>query len=115
MDAGVIQMTCGFISGAIIGCGGMWMAMRLKLDAVRSTALMISQWWMTAEDKLEQSHEKHVRAGRTVYDRHREQVRDIAAQVAISPPVPLKSKDEIKKEANLALAMRRVRILRERA
>lgn len=108
-------MTSGFISGAIVGCGGMWMVMRLKLDAVRSTALMISQWWMAAEDKLEEAHQKHVRAGRTVYDRHRERVKDVAAQIAISPPVPLRSKEDIKREANYLVAMRRVRMARERA
>lgn len=115
MDAGAIQTTLGFTCGAIVGCGGMWMAMRLKLDAVRSTALMISDWWIAAEDKLEEAHQKHVRAGRTAYDRHRERVKDVAAQIAISPPVPLKSKEEIKREANYLVAMRRVRLARERA
>ena len=102
-------MTSGFICGAIVGCGGMWMVMRLKLDAVRSTALTICGWWMSAEDRLEEAHEKHVRAGRAAHERRREQVKDVAVMLAISAPSPLKDRAEIESEARRALADRRNR------
>lgn len=110
MDVGAIQTTSGFICGAIVGCGGMWMVMRLKLDAVRSTAILFSDWWMSAEDRLEEAHEKHVRAGRTAHERQREQVKDVAVMLAISAPSPLKDRAEIEIEARRALAERRNRI-----
>lgn len=94
------------ISG-YVAAGGVYVAMRLKLDAVQNTALLFSQWWMKAEDRLEEAHQKHVRAGRTPHERRREQVKTVAAQIAISAPAPLRSREEIEKEGRAALAQRR--------
>jgi hypothetical protein len=102
MDAATILTISGYAVA-----GGVYIVMRLKLDAVRNTALLFCQWWMTAEDKLDEIHQKHVRAGRTPHERRREQVKQVAAQIAISAPAPLRSREEIEREARAALAKRR--------
>jgi hypothetical protein len=102
MDAATILTISGYAVA-----GGVYIAMRLKLDAVRNTALLFSQWWMSAEDRLEAAHQKHVRAGRTPHERRREQVKTVTAQIAISAPVPLRSREEIEREARASLAKRR--------
>lgn len=83
---------------------------RNELDAVRSTSRMIAKWWMDAQDKLDESHEKHVRAGRTPHQRRREKVKDVAALLAISPPCQLRSRVVIEGEAKAALQKRRERV-----
>lgn len=109
----MIQTILGFICGIGVGLSAMWLVMRLRLDAAASSASMMLEWWMDAEHQLDEAHEKHVRAGRTPHERHRERVKDIAAQIAISPPVQLKSRDAIREEANLSLALRRAKLMGE--
>jgi hypothetical protein len=102
MDAATILTISGYAVA-----GGVYIVMRLKLDAVRNTALLFCQWWMTAEDKLDEIHQKHVRAGRTPHDRRRAQVKQVAALIAISAPAPLRSREAIEREARASLAKRR--------
>lgn len=66
--------------------GGVWVVMRLKLDAVRSTAILFSDWWMSAEDRLEEAHQKHVRAGKTTHAAYRAHVREKAAEMSAALP-----------------------------
>lgn len=83
---------------------------RNKLDAAHSTGRMIARWWIAAQDKLDESHEKHVRAGRTPHLRQRDRVKDVAARLAISAPCKLRSRVVIEGEAKAALQKRRERV-----
>lgn len=83
---------------------------RNELDAAHSTGLMIAQWWLAAQDRLDEIHDNHVRAGRTPHERQREKVKDVAARLAISSPCNLRSRTAIETEAKLALNKRRERL-----
>lgn len=81
MDASLILTISGYAAA-----GGVYFAMRLKLDAARSTGLMISRWWIEAEDKLQAYHEKHVRAGKTRHAAYRAQVRAKCSELKSNCP-----------------------------
>lgn len=73
------------ISGYAVA-GGVYITMRLNLDAARSTALMISKWWMAAEDKLDAIHHNHVKAGKTRHAAYRAHVRAKCAEISTALP-----------------------------
>ena len=86
MLGGVILTISVSICAFMLGCGATWLVMRLRMDAARSTAMMFSQWWMAAEDRLDEAHANHVRAGKARHAPYRAKVRAKCAEISAALP-----------------------------